>query len=144
MHFGYFSVLTEIQLDISVNTEYNIFVNKIHKEDKATLAVNLSSFTAKRFVKYFLLTHNIAQMSCFVKILLLLFLTKAGGDIINASEKAFVIKARKRMIDLGINQRILAKRIGVSAAYISQIFTGERSLTVDIEQRIKNELWHET
>ena len=60
---------------------------------------------------------------------------------INASEKAFVIKARKRMIDLGINQRILAERIGVSAPYISQIFKGERSLTVDVERRIKNELW---
>lgn len=70
-----------------------------------------------------------------------IFNKSRGGDIINASEKVFVIKARKRMIDLGINQRILAKRIGVSAAYISQIFSGERSLTVDIEQRIKNELW---
>lgn len=45
------------------------------------------------------------------------------------------------MIDLGINQRILAERIGVSAPYISQIFKGERALTVDVEQRIKNELW---
>ena len=60
---------------------------------------------------------------------------------INASEKAFVIKARKRMIDLGINQRILAKRIGISAPYISQIFSGDRPLTPDIERRIKNELW---
>lgn len=60
---------------------------------------------------------------------------------ITASEKAFVIKARKRMIDLGINQRMLAERIGVSAPYISQIFSGERSLTEDVEQRIKNELW---
>ena len=60
---------------------------------------------------------------------------------INASEKAFVIKARKRMIDLGINQRILAERIGVSAPYISQIFSGDRSLTPDIERRIKSELW---
>ena len=60
---------------------------------------------------------------------------------INASEKAFVIKARKRMIDLGINQRILAKRIGISDSYISQIFSGNRPLTLDIERRIKNELW---
>ena len=60
---------------------------------------------------------------------------------INASEKAFVIKARKRMIDLGINQRILAERIGVSAPYISQIFNGERSLTEDVEKRIKLVLW---
>ena len=60
---------------------------------------------------------------------------------INASEKAFVIKARKRMIDLGIKQRILAERIGLSAPYISQIFKGERALTVDVERRIKNELW---
>ena len=60
---------------------------------------------------------------------------------INASEKAFIIKARKRMIDLGINQRILAKRIGISDSYISQIFSGNRPLTLDIERRIKNELW---
>ena len=45
------------------------------------------------------------------------------------------------MIDLGINQRILAERIGLSAPYISLIFKGERALTADVEQRIKNELW---
>lgn len=45
------------------------------------------------------------------------------------------------MIDLEINQRVLARKIGVSPAYISQIFSGERSLTIDIERRIKNELW---
>ena len=64
-----------------------------------------------------------------------------GGDIINASDKAFVIKVRKRMIDLGINQRILAEKIGISPAYISQIFTGERDLTIDIQRRIIDELW---
>lgn len=72
---------------------------------------------------------------------MLLFYKIFGGDIINASDKAFVIKVRKRMIDLGINQRILAEKIGISPAYISQIFTGERDLTIDIQRRIIDVLW---
>ena len=86
-------------------------------------------------------TTNIAHYASFVKILLLLFYKIFGGDIINASDKAFVIKVRKRMIDLGINQRILAEKIGISPAYISQIFTGERDLTIDIQRRIIDVLW---
>lgn len=86
-------------------------------------------------------TTNIAHYAGFVKVLLLLFYKNFGGDIINASDKAFVIKVRKRMIDLGINQRILAEKIGISPAYISQIFTGERDLTIDIQRRIIDVLW---
>lgn len=86
-------------------------------------------------------TSNIAHYARFVKVLLLLFYKIFGGDIINASDKAFVIKVRKRMIDLGINQRILAEKIGISPAYISQIFTGERDLTIDIQRRIIDVLW---
>ena len=85
-------------------------------------------------------TSNIAHYAGFVKVLLKIF-NILGGDIINASDKAFVIKVRKRMIDLGINQRILAEKIGISPAYISQIFTGERDLTIDIQRRIIDVLW---
>ena len=85
-------------------------------------------------------TSNIAHYAGFVKVLLKI-INILGGDIINASDKAFVIKVRKRMIDLGINQRILAEKIGISPAYISQIFTGERDLTIDIQWRIIDVLW---
>ena len=85
-------------------------------------------------------TSNIAHYAGFVKVLLKI-INILGGDIINASDKAFVIKVRKRMIDLGINQRILAEKIGISPAYISQIFTGERDLTIDIQRRIIDVLW---
>lgn len=113
---------------------------KLTKRVKQSPPFWLSLFRTKQLVNISFPTSNIARYAGFVKVLLKIF-NVLGGDIINASDKAFVIKVRKRMIDLGINQRILAEKIGISPAYISQIFTGERDLTIDIQRRIIDVLW---
>ena len=63
-----------------------------------------------------------------------------GGVSITVKNKAFVKKARKRMIDLDMNDCTLAKKIGVSKSYISLMFLGKRNLTDEIKERIKTEL----
>ena len=113
---------------------------KLTKRVKQSPPFWLSLFRTKQLVNISFPTSNIAHYAGFVKVLLKI-INILGGDIINASDKAFVIKVRKRMIDLGINQRILAEKIGISPAYISQIFTGERDLTIDIQRRIIDVLW---
>lgn len=60
-----------------------------------------------------------------------------GGVIITAKEKAFVIKARKRMVTVGMNDRELAEKLNISRSYLSMIFSGSRTMTEDIRERIR-------
>lgn len=57
--------------------------------------------------------------------------------IITAKEKAFVIKARKRMVVIGMNDRELAEKLGMSRSYISMVFSGKRALTDEVKERIR-------
>ena len=60
-----------------------------------------------------------------------------GGGNITAKEKAFVIKTRKRMITVGINDRELAEKLNISRSYLSMIFSGSRTMTKEIRERIR-------
>lgn len=60
-----------------------------------------------------------------------------GGETITAKEKAFVIKARKRMVTVGMNDRDLAEKLNISRSYLSMIFSGSRTMTEDIRERIR-------
>lgn len=60
-----------------------------------------------------------------------------GGETITAKEKAFVIKARKRMVVIGMNDRELAEKLGMSRSYISMMFSGKRALTDEVKERIR-------
>ena len=60
-----------------------------------------------------------------------------GGGNITAKEKAFVIRARKRMITVGMNDRELAEKLNISRSYLSMIFSGSRAMTEEIRERIR-------
>ena len=60
-----------------------------------------------------------------------------GGGNITAKEKAFVIKARKRMVTVGMNDRELAEKLNISRSYLSMIFSGSRTMTEEIRERIR-------
>ncbi len=51
-----------------------------------------------------------------------------------------MLKVRKRLIDLDMNQRSLAAKAGLSKSYISQLLKGKRTLSDDIKQRIMTAL----
>lgn len=57
--------------------------------------------------------------------------------IITAKEKAFVIKARKCMVTVGMNDRELAEKLNISRSYLSMIFSGSRAMTEEIRERIR-------
>ena len=60
-----------------------------------------------------------------------------GGGNITAKEKAFVIKARKRMVTVGMNGRELAEKLNISQSYLSMIFSGSRAMTEESRERIR-------
>lgn len=60
-----------------------------------------------------------------------------GGENITAKEKAFVIKARKRMVTVGMNDRELAEKLNISPSYLSMLFSGSRTMTDEIRGRIR-------
>ena len=60
-----------------------------------------------------------------------------GGGNITAKEKAFVIKVRKRMVTVGMNDRELAEKLNISRSYLSMIFSGSRTMTEEIRERIR-------
>lgn len=60
-----------------------------------------------------------------------------GGGNITTKEKAFVIKARKRMVTVGMNDRELAEKLNISRSYLSMIFSGSRTMTEEIRERIR-------
>lgn len=60
-----------------------------------------------------------------------------GGENITAKEKAFVIKARKRMVTVGMNDRELAEKLNISRSYLSMLFSGSRTMTDEIRERIR-------